>query len=159
MGLKQRASQKSAALVIPDPVALSNAFSQIAAQIDPAVVNINTEATVDASSARGGGGGRNAQPPADPFDFFNFFGGPDRRTSRIAISRAADRYGFIVDKAGFILTNHHVVEKADKITVRLDDKSEHQAKLIGSDNETDLAVIKIDVGHDLPVAHSGTPMR
>src|SRR5262245_66284042 len=64
--------QKSAALVIPDPVQLSNAFSQIAAQIDPAVVNINTEATVDASAARGGGRGN--QPPADPFDFFKLFG-------------------------------------------------------------------------------------
>jgi serine protease Do len=146
-------AQKSAALVIPDPVALSNAFSQIAAQIDPAVVNINTEATVDASSARGG---RNAQPPADPFDFFNFFGVPGGgdQQDRNFRSRGTGT-GFVVDKAGYILTNHHVVEKADKITVRLDDKTEHPAKLIGSDNETDLAVIKIDVGHDLPVAHLG----
>src|SRR5262245_10399991 len=145
-------TQKSAALVIPDPVALSNAFSQIAAQIDPSVVNINTEATVEASAR---GGGRNAQP-ADPFDFFNFFGVPGGgdQQDRNFRSRGTGT-GFIVDKAGYILTNHHVVEKADKITVRLDDKSEHQAKLIGSDNETDLAVIKIDVGHDLPVAHMG----
>src|SRR5690349_8739140 len=109
-------AQKSAALVIPDPVALSNAFSQIAAQIDPAVVNINTEATVDASAARGGG--RNNQP-ADPFDFFNFFGGPGApdQPDRNFKSRGTGT-GFIVDKAGYILTNHHVVEKADKITVR-----------------------------------------
>jgi serine protease Do len=146
--------QKSAALVIPDPVQLSNAFSQIAAQIDPAVVNINTEATVDASAARGGGRGN--QPPADPFDFFNFFGVPGApdQPDRNFRSRGTGT-GFIVDKAGYILTNHHVVEKADKITVRLDDKTEHQAKLIGSDNETELAVIKIEVGHDLPVAHLG----
>jgi serine protease Do len=144
-------AQKSAALVIPDPVALSNEFSRIAAAIDPAVVNINTEATVEQSSARGGGRG---QPPADPFDFFNFFGVPPDQQDRNFRSRGTGT-GFIVDKAGFILTNHHVVEKASKITVRLDDKSEHQAKLIGSDNETDLAVIKIDVGHDLPVAHLG----
>ena len=147
-------AQKSAALVIPDPVALSNQFSQIAATIDPAVVNINTEATVDASAARGKGG--NNGQPADPFDLFNFFGvpgGPDQ-PDRNFKSRGTGT-GFIVDKAGYILTNHHVVEKAEKITVRLDDKSEHQAKLIGSDNETDLAVIKIDVGHDLPVAHLG----
>jgi len=147
-------AQKSAALVIPDPVSLSNAFSQIAAQIDPAVVNINTEATVDASAARGG---RNAPAqPSDPFDFFNFFGVPGApdQPDRNFKSRGTGT-GFIVDKAGYILTNHHVVEKAEKITVRLDDKSEHPAKLIGSDNETDLAVIKIDVGHDLPVAHLG----
>src|SRR5206468_763939 len=61
----------------------------------------------------------------------------------------------LVDKAGYIVTNHHVIDKAIKIMVRLDDKSEHQAKLIGSDSETDLAVIKIDVGHDLPVAKMG----
>ena len=147
-------AQKSAALVIPDPVALSNQFSQIAATIDPAVVNINTEATVDASAARGRGG--NNGQPADPFDFFNFFGVPGApdQPDRNFKSRGTGT-GFIVDKAGYILTNHHVVEKAEKITVRLDDKTEHQAKLIGSDNETDLAVIKIDVGHDLPVAHLG----
>lgn len=143
--------QKSAALVIPDPVSLSNAFSQIAANIDPAVVNINTEANVDTARARG-----DRNQPADPFDFFNFFGipgGPDA-PDRNFRSRGTGT-GFIVDKAGYILTNHHVVDKAEKIVVRLDDKSEHQAKLIGSDNETDLAVIKIDVGHDLPVAHLG----
>src|SRR5262245_10300059 len=150
--------QKSAALVIPDPVSLSNAFSQIAAQIDPAVVNINTEASVDTTErARG-----DRNQPADPFDFFNFFGIPGAPGApgapdvpdRNFRSRGTGT-GFIVDKAGFILTNHHVVDKASKIVVRLDDKSEHQAKLIGSDNETDLAVIKIDVGHDLPVAHMG----
>jgi len=144
-------TQKSAALVIPDPVSLSNAFAQIAASIDPAVVNINTEATVENASARG----RNGQP-ADPFDFFNFFGVPGApdQPERNPRSRGTGT-GFIVDKAGYILTNHHVVDKAAKITVRLDDKSEHQAKLIGSDVETDLAVVKIEVGHDLPVARMG----
>jgi serine protease Do len=150
-------AQKSAALVIPDPVSLSNAFSQIAASIDPAVVNINTEATVDTSRAGGRGG-----QPANPFDFFDFFGGPGApgapggpdAPDRNFKSRGTGT-GFIVDKAGYILTNHHVVDKADKIMVRLDDKTEHQAKLIGSDNETDLAVIKIEVGRDLPVAKLG----
>ncbi len=151
--------QKSAALVIPDPVSLSNAFSQIAASIDPAVVNINTEATVDTSQARRGGGGGNNGQPSDPFDFFNFFGVPGGPGSPDSQDRNFKQRGtgtgFIVDKAGYILTNQHVIDKADKITVRLDDKSEHQGKLIGSDTETDLAVIKIDVGRDLPVARLG----
>ena len=151
--------QKSTALVIPDPVSLSNAFSQIAASIDPAVVNINTEATVDTSRVRGGNPNNPNAQPADPFDFFNFFGVPGAPGSPDSPDRNPKQRGtgtgFIVDKAGYILTNHHVVEKADKIMVRLDDKSEHQAKLIGSDTETDLAVIKIDVGHDLPIAHMG----
>src|SRR5881396_3350447 len=65
--------QKSATLVIPDPVSLSNAFSQIAANLDPAVVNINTEATAE-NPVRSFN--RNRGTP-DPFDFFDFFGGPD----------------------------------------------------------------------------------
>ncbi|PYS29596.1 MAG: peptidase S1 [Acidobacteria bacterium] len=142
--------QKAATLVIPDPVSLSNAFSQIAANLDPAVVNINTEATVE-NPLRGRNNQRDRNN-LDPFDFFDFFGGtpdqPDRKARNLGT-------GFIVDKAGYIITNHHVVEKATKIMVRLDDKSEHQAKLIGSDAETDLAVVKIDVSRDLPVARLG----
>jgi serine protease Do len=144
-GVKATAEQKAATLVIPDPVSLSNAFSQIAAQLEAAVVNINTEATVQAPTRRGG--------TPDPFDFFDFFGNnsPDQGDFK---ARSLGT-GFIVDKAGYILTNHHVIDKADKIKVILDDKSEYTARLIGSDKETDLAVIKIDVGHDLPVAKLG----
>jgi serine protease Do len=60
-----------------------------------------------------------------------------------------------VDKAGFILTNHHVVENASKITVDLSDGSTHTGTVIGSDEGSDLAVVKIDAGHDLPVAKFG----
>ena len=148
-GVKATGEQKATTLVIPDPVSLSNAFSQIAANLDPAVVNINTESTVEAPTRTRD---RNNNGPSDPFDFFNFFGAPDQQGPQKARSLGT---GFIVDKAGFILTNHHVVDKATKIMVRLDDKSEYQAKLIGSDNETDLAVVKIEVGRDLPVARLG----
>jgi len=148
-GVKATVEQKATPLVIPDPVSLSNAFSQIAENLDPAVVNINTESTVEAPVR---GRGRPNDNPADPFDFFNFFGAPDQGGPQKARSLGT---GFIVDKAGFILTNHHVVDKATKIMVRLDDKSEYQAKLVGSDSESDLAVVKIEVGHDLPVARLG----
>ena len=141
--------QKSAPLVIPDPVALSNAFSQIASTLDPTVVNINTEGTAEAVSL--GRNNRNIPRDQDPFDFFDFFGAPDSPDRKVRNLGT----GFVVDKAGYILTNHHVVDKATKIMVRLDDKSEHQAKLIGSDSETDLAVIKIEVARDLPVAKLG----
>ena len=144
-GVNATAQQKAATLVIPDPVSLSNAFSQIASQLEPAVVNINTEATV-APPQRGGRGQQQ-----DPFDFFDFFGGaPDQDFRARGLGT-----GFIVDKAGYILTNHHVVDKADKIKVRLDDSAEYDAKLIGSDEETDLAVIKIEVGRELPTAKLG----
>ena len=88
----------------------------------------------------------------DPFNFFDFFRGPN--SDRSFKSRSLGS-GVIVDTGGYILTNHHVVEKADKISVRLSDKTEYEAKTVGSDKDTDLAVIKIDVGHDLPVAKMG----
>jgi serine protease Do len=146
--------QKAQALVIPDPVSLSNAFSQIAANLAPAVVNISTEAAPEAP-VRSNRGNRNQQDPRqfDPFDFFNFFGNPDQPDRAEKVRSLGT--GFVVDKGGYILTNHHVVDKATKITVRLEDKTEYQAKLIGSDEETDLAVVKIEVGHDLPTAKMG----
>ena len=147
--------QKAQTLVIPDPVSLSNAFSQIAANLDPAVVNISTEAAPEAPVRnRGDRGNRNQDPrQLDPFDFFNFFGAPDQPNPNEKVRSLGT--GFIVDKAGYILTNHHVVEKATKITVRLEDKAEFTAKVIGSDEDTDLAVVKIEAGHDLPVAKFG----
>jgi serine protease Do len=148
--------QKAQTLVIPDPVSLSNAFSQIAANLDPAVVNISTEATPEAPVRnRGDRGNRNNQDPRqfDPFDFFNFFGAPDQPNPNEKVRSLGT--GFIVDKVGYILTNHHVVEKATKITVRLENKADFIAKVIGSDEDTDLAVIKIEAGHDLPVAKFG----
>jgi serine protease Do len=147
--------QKAQSLVIPDPVSLSNAFSQIAANLAPAVVNISTEAAPE-NPVRTNRGDRNRnQDPRqfDPFDFFNFFGAPDLPDRNEKVRSLGT--GFVVDRAGYILTNHHVVDKATKITVRLEDKSEFQAKVIGSDEETDLAVVKIEAGHDLPVAKMG----
>jgi serine protease Do len=144
-------AQKSATLVIPDPVSLSNAFSQIAADIGPAVVKISTEATAQTTQGRPRQQTPNPFGGQDPFDFFDFFGNPDQpRTPARGLGT-----GFIVDKAGYILTNHHVVDRATRITVQLDDKSEHQATVIGTDSETDLAVVKINVDRDLPVAKMG----
>jgi serine protease Do len=153
--------QKAAALVIPDPVSLSNAFSQIAANVSPAVVNINTEAAPESPVRNRNDRNENPNPnnrnrnprEFDPFDFFNFFGGPDAPDRNEKVRNLGT--GFIVDKAGYIVTNHHVVDKATKIMVRLEDKSEYQAKLVGSDDETDLAVVKIEAGRDLPVAKMG----
>ena len=147
--------QRAQALVIPDPVSLSNAFAQIAANLAPAVVNISTEAAPENPTRSRNDRNRNPQDPRqfDPFDFFNFFGNPDLPDRNEKVRSLGT--GFIVDKAGFIVTNHHVVDKATKITVRLEDKSEYQAKVIGSDEETDLAVVKIEAGHELPTAKMG----
>src|SRR6266404_7080286 len=145
-------------LSVPAPRQLSNQFSQIAKTLEPAVVNVNTESTIKPTVRRRGG-----QNPGDqgddnnPFgDFFDKFfggqgdGGPIRERSLGS--------GVIVDPKGFILTNRHVVEKADRIRVHLQDEPQgiqHDAKVVGSDQETDLAVIKVDVDHALPVAKLG----
>jgi serine protease Do len=96
----------------------------------------------------GGGGG------ADPFqDFFNrFFDSPEQGPE----AERSLGSGMIVDKKGLILTNNHVIEEATKIQVQLnDDPTLYTAKLIGVDEETDLAVVKIDVNHELPVLKLG----
>ena len=151
-------------LSVPAPRQLSNQFSQIAKTLEPAVVNINTESTIKPTVRRRGGQGQGpGQGPGDegdennPFgDFFDKFfggqgdGGPIRERSLGS--------GVIVDPKGFILTNRHVVEKADRIRVHLQDEPQgiqHDAKVVGTDQETDLAVIKVDVDHALPVAKLG----
>jgi serine protease Do len=63
--------------------------------------------------------------------------------------------GFIIDKSGYIITNNHVVEDAEKIKVKLKDEREFEAKIIGRDPQTDVALIKIDAKGDLPVASLG----
>jgi serine protease Do len=140
------------AIAIPSPTQLSSEFSKVAKAVEPAVVNINTESIIKEPARRqripGG-------EPQDPFDFFErFFGGPMEGPGREMRSKALGS-GFIVDKGGYILTNFHVVERADKINVSLASGEEYPAKVVGKDERTDLAVIKIDAKRDLPEAKLG----
>ena len=132
-------------------------FAPLVKKLAPAVVNINTEKHVS-SRSRGfdvpGYGNR------DPFDEFfgRFFGRQfDRYHRRPRASRPIKSLGsgFIISKDGYILTNNHVVEDADDIKVTLSDKKTYEAKLIGRDEKTDLAVLKIAVDHDLPFVKLG----
>src|ERR1700758_2189438 len=162
-------------LVIPSPVALSNGFSQIVKQVGPAVVNINTEELpkpVSNNKRRRGGqrlqpnnpdGDDDQQTPGDMQDFFNrFFGGQggDDGDGNGGERRALGS-GFIVDSRGYIITNNHVVDKADKIYVRLssdpDDVGDpgRAATVVGVDKDTDIAVIKIDTKEPLPTVKLG----
>ena len=147
-------------LSVPSPQQLSNQFSQIAKQLEPSVVNINTESTIkNPHSRRRGGGGGDDESPFDDF-FDRFFGGaPDGGGPGAgSIRERSLGSGVLVDSKGYIITNRHVVEKADRIRVRLQDEPPgvlHDAKVIGSDQETDLAVIKIDVDKALPSAKLG----
>jgi len=162
-------------LVIPNPVELSNAFSKIAKQVGPAVVNINTESIPKESTNRRSGrrgqiipfGGNQGDQgdQGDMQDFFNRFfggqGGDDGSNNFGGGKREALGSGFIVDSRGYIITNNHVVDKADKIYVKLStdpDNSTDKGRLahvIGTDSETDIAVIKIDAPNPLPTVKLG----
>lgn len=159
---QEKKSAEATPLSLPAPRQLSNQFAQISKVIEPAVVNINTESTVKPSMRRRGqnpgGQGPGGDDDNSPFgDFFDkFFGGQGNDGAPIRERSLGS--GVIVDPKGFIVTNRHVVEKADRIRVRLQDDPPgvlHDAKVIGSDQETDLAVIKIDVDHSLPTAKLG----
>jgi serine protease Do len=154
-------------LAIPDPVQLSSAFAGIVKQVQPAVVNISTTQVIE---QRGNGKGRTAPAPRNrggemappdeqdqdqqPFqDFFNrFFDFPDQGPT----AERSLGSGVIVDKKGFVLTNNHVVDGATKVQITLNgEQTQYTAKVIGVDEETDLAVLKIEVGHDLPFVKLG----
>jgi len=143
---------------------LSNAFAQVAKQLEPSVVNINTESTIKNPHRRRGGQGQGDDDDSGNMeDFFNrFFGGQGGQNpfgqGDGSIRERSLGSGVIVDSKGFIVTNRHVIEKADRIRVRFQDDPpgvQHDAKVIGADQETDLAVIKVDVDRPLPAAKIG----
>jgi serine protease Do len=129
-------------------------FADLAEKQGPAVVNVSTTQTVHAQAGAPPGG-----PPGsedDPFnDFFRRFGPPQPPRDYETRSLGS---GFILSQDGYILTNSHVVEAADDITVRLTDKREYKAKVIGSDRRTDVAVLKIEAT-GLPVVAVGDPNK
>jgi serine protease Do len=121
---------------------LSSVFVEIARQVEPSVVNIATVSRPGDRSAR-------VLPENHPGLDLLPFGGRERGARRGTGS------GVIIDPQGYILTNHHVVEGADRIRVKLFDGTELAAKLIGSDGESDLAVVKVDYKTPLPPARLG----
>ena len=166
-GVKGKEGQKSDAtpLAMPSPQQMSNTFSQIAKQLEPSVVNINTESTIkNVHKRRGGQDDEGGDDNGGMDDFFNhFFGGPGGQAGPGGQGDGSIRErslgsGVIVDPKGYIETNRHVIEKADRIRVRFEDDPpgvQHDAKVIGADQETDLAVIKVDIDRVLPSAKMG----
>ncbi len=137
----------------------AKAFAAVVKKAGPAVVHVKVEKSVQATTGQGG-------PGANPYDFFNdplferFFGPqfkhpqiPGRQQPRKFKQQAAGS-GFIISSDGHILTNNHVVEGADKITVRLDDEREFEAEVVGTDPQSDVALIKIN-GKNLPTLPLG----
>jgi len=120
-------------------------FVAVAEAVSPAVVNISAEKVVESKY-------HDFFPfENDPF-FRRFF--PQPQTPRKYRDYSLGS-GFIIDKNGYILTNNHVVSGADNITVKLSDGSEYKAKLMGTDSETDIAVIKIEARKPLPTVELG----
>lgn len=117
-------------------------FADIAERLNPAVVNIDA---VSRGSERSRRSGDDAPRRPDPF-------GPP--VDREGLRRGAGT-GFLIDAEGYILTNHHVVDGADRITVRLTDGRTFRAQPIGSDPDTDIALIKVDAPAGLRVAALG----
>jgi len=130
-------------------------FTDLVEKYGPAVVNVST--TSAARAGRGGGRLPNV-PEDDPFyEFFRRFApqipGPQREPEAQSLGS-----GFIISTDGYMLTNAHVVEAADEITIKLNDKREFKAKVIGADRKTDIALLKIDAT-GLPAVRIGDPNR
>lgn len=148
------AATVSAGVTLPD-------FASLVQQHGPAVVNISTKGKRVRVSGQG-------MSPDDPFyEFFRRFGIPGAPGGRGGAPQDEDEgmrrpggegSGFIVSSDGYILTNAHVVDESEEVTVRLTDRREFVAKIIGLDKPTDVAVLKIDA-KNLPVVRIGDPSK
>ncbi len=155
----QRAAQNARA-----PEALSASFAEIAQRVEPAVVNIDTvsapqlaeRGSADSKNPHGNGNSNSDDDDADEKDgagdnpLMEMF----RRQMPPRASRGVGS-GFIVDSKGYILTNHHVIEGATRITVRLQSGELMRGRVVGEDDETDLAVIKVETTRELPTVKLG----
>lgn len=164
-GVRARADRQSGTAVAPDAtpltipqaVPISNEFTKLTKRVEPSVVYIESDYLPKPGAPTTGKHSKKEEeqdeddmspdPPQsrnqDPSDMFRrFFGTPDQRSYRTEGSGT----GFIVDKNGYIITNHHVIDKADRIKVKLsgENGAEYRGRVVGFDSETDLAVLKIE---------------
>lgn len=141
--LFQGADQCLAASAVP------GSFADLVKQASPAVVHVAVEKTTKVTTQYSSPYGQGSPfEYSDPYEFFRRFYG-DQMPEEYDYTQEGLGTGFIIDKEGYILTNNHVVEEADKITVTLSDKKEYEARIVGLDSKTDLALIKIDGAKDL----------
>jgi serine protease Do len=161
------AATQVAAAATPSPVPVASPavvrglpdFADLVTQVGPAVVNVQVvEKPAGGANADSENGDGDDQD--DPFgDFFRHFGIPrgalpQQQPRNFAPVRGIGS-GFIISADGYILTNAHVVNNASKITVKLTDRREFEGKVIGVDERTDVAVIKIGAKGNLPVVRIG----
>ena len=132
---------------------LGRAFVEVAKKVQPAVVNVTTEKTITMRPWERYGEDFFRGSPFE--DFFKGFGFPPREKGKeYRQKQRSGGSGVIVDKEGYILTNNHVIEGADKVKIKLNDGREFTATVKGQDSRTDLAVLHIKA-KDLPVATLG----
>lgn len=126
-------------------------FTQLAEKLSPTVVNITTTQNVRKPRR-----GRLPQPE-EMFEFFRRFAPPEGE-QRFTPPRRGQGSGFIISDDGYILTNTHVVDDTDEVIVRLHDRREFRAKVVGSDERTDVALLKIEAS-GLPRVTIGDPEK
>ena len=143
------ASQVPAAHPVPVRGA-PESFADLSDKLLPTVVNIATSQTLKRPGPQAG---LPNIPPGSPLaDLFKDFLGPQQNTPKHVTSLGT---GFIIDPSGLIVTNNHVIQDSDDITVQLNDGTTLPAKLIGRDEKTDLALLKVAPKKPLPAAHFG----
>src|SRR5688500_869973 len=133
--------------VVPASTPTSINFADIAARLNPAVVNIDASARARRARRLVEEGGRRG--PVDPFDLGRRGDAPRRGTGT----------GFMIDAEGHILTNHHVIEGAERLTVKLADGRTLRAEVVGSDPDTDIALIRVEGSGPFPHAVLGDSSR
>ncbi len=155
------AADPAAAPSVPAPGVASTADPAVAAALPnfAALVDAYGPAVVNVTTVTGGRQVRGEAPDISPdnplYDFFRQFGDP--RGGQAPPARG-EGSGFVISADGYILTNAHVVDEANEVTVRMTDRREYRAKVVGMDRRTDIAVLKIDA-KDLPVVRVGDASR
>lgn len=136
------------------------AFRSVAREVSPSVVYIQVEKTVESRSSGSPFEGQPFGPFGDEF-FRRFFGphfeSPEQRPQQRRTTGQGS--GFLISADGYVMTNNHVVGDADKITVQFQDGREFEAKLIGADPPTDVALIRIEANEELPFLRLGDSDR
>jgi serine protease Do len=148
----------SSPLMVPGPAAARPApdgFADLAARLLPAVVNISTTQILKSESGEHGGSELPELPPGSPFeqffhDFFDHGRGNGEQGEALPHRATSLGSGFIVDPAGYIVTNNHVIADADDITVILHDNTNLKATVVGRDTKTDIALLRVKTKKPLP---------
>jgi serine protease Do len=163
---KTAAAPAAAAAAAPAPVRATQiaglpSFADIAEQVMPAIVSVRATDIIKADKRRRSFHNFGNGDSQDPFEFFFGPDGPRRRSGDDDEDQKqlSGGTGFLIESDGYILTNNHVIEGAEKIEVKVNDKDDYTAKVVGRDPGSDLALLKIDGPRPFPVMRLGDSDR